>query len=270
MIFAFQPVKRFFLGALIFSAVVQSGEARTVAFFYALDADWKSFQEAAQVKPRAREMGGRTIFEAKVGDSVVYAMKMEAGCVETAISAQALLANRQVDLAISVGPVGSLDDQLTVGSWVVVNTVVPWQKVELAKLSPDSAPEIGFSALDPPPASLAERARISVASGEQFISSATQRAELGAATGCLAVDMNLFGLISTLVLHEVPSIHLRVVSDKADEQAGTDFAAFVGAYAGDGGRMVAKVIAELPPDMTSPAQYPALDKLLDGAAPKDH
>lgn len=269
MILAFQTVKRFFFGALIFSAVVHSGEARTVAFFYALDADWKSFQEAAQVKPRAREMGGRTIFEAKVGDSVVYATKMEAGCVETAISTQALLANRQVDLAISVGPVGSLEDQLAVGSWIVVNAVVPWQKTELAKLSPDSAPAIDFPALDPSPASLAEHTRTSVASGEQFICSTAQRAELATATGCLVVDMNLFGLVSTLGLHKVPSIHLRVVSDKADEQAGVDFAAFVGAYTGDGGRMAARAIAELPPDMTSPAQYPTLEKLLDSAAPKD-
>jgi adenosylhomocysteine nucleosidase len=266
IIFASHYVKRFLFATLIFLALVPVSEGRTVAFLFALDADWKAFQEAALAKPRAREMGGRTIFEVKVGDATVYATKMEAGCVQTAISAQALLANRKVDLAVSVGPVGSLDDDLAVGSWAVVNAVVPWQKTEFAKISADSVPKIAFPALEPLPASLAERMPVSVASGEQFIASASQRAELALATGCQAVDMNLFGLVSVLDLHAVPSVHLRVASDKADESAGEDFMSFVEAYTGEGGRMAAEIIAGLPPDMTSPTQYPALEKLLDGAA----
>lgn len=272
MISSPQTVKRFFCGLAFFLLHLPPGQARSVAFFYALDADWHGFQEAAQTKAVARESGGRTIFEATVGETKVYAVKMESGCVQTAISAQALLTYRKVDLAFSVGPVGSLDEGLEVGSWALVKRVVPYQKADLATSTPETAPEIVFPVPDHVPEEFAKLAPISVASGERFIASSGLRSEIAAATGCDAVDMNLFGLLSTLGVHKVPSINIRVASDLADELAGEDFASFVNDYDGQGGRMIAAAISALPPDMTSPAQYPELQKLLkrSGELPQQH
>lgn len=256
-------VKSVFSGLALLLVLVLPGQARTVAFFYALDADWRGFQEGSQTKAVARESGGRTIFEATVGDTKVYAVKMEAGCVQTAISAQALLTHRRVDLAFSVGPVGSLDESLEVGTWAVVERVVPYQKTDLATSTPDTAPEVVLLSPDHVPDELAELVPISVASGERFIKSSGLRGDIAAATGCNAVDMNLFGLLSALEVHKVPSVNIRVASDYADESASEDFARFVRGYDGRGGKMVAAAISALPPDMTSPAQYPELQKLLE-------
>lgn len=257
-----QTVKSFFCSLIFFLACFPPGYARTVAFFYALEADWRGFQEAAQTKAVARKSGGRTVFEATVGETKVYAVKMESGCVQTAISAQALLAHRNVDLAFSVGPVGALGEGLEVGSWALVKRVVPYQKADLATATPQSAPEVAVSTPEPVSDELTKLAPISVASGERFITSSGLRGEIAAATGCDAVDMNLFGLLSALDVHKVPSINIRVASDHADESAGEDFARFADGYDGRGGKMIAAEISALPPDMTSPEQYPGLQKLL--------
>jgi len=110
--------------------------------------------------------------------------------------------------------------------------------------------------------------RIDVASGEQFISSMELRDEIHNATQCTAVDMNLFGLHSALALHRIPSIHIRVVSDNADENAVQDFKQFIRGYQGDGGKILAEWVQSLPPDTTHPSQYPNLRTLFEQSTAK--
>lgn len=207
-------------------------------------------------------VGRGTIFEIHTSSDRILAAKMESGCVQSAISAQAVLTFRPIDLAVSVGPVGSLSPDLKIGEWAVVDRIIPWQKDTMQNCDPKTVRGVERPSALVRFDSIASLRKISVASGEQFVTSRETRDEISRATECLSVDMNLFGLASALVVNGVPAMHLRIVSDHADEEARADFERFVRTYVGEGGRMVAEIIKSLPADLTQPSQYPALRKLL--------
>lgn len=241
--------------------------ARSVGVFFALDEDWQALQETVGGIPGTRKLGAVTIFEIETKNAKIIAVKMGSGAVMTAISAQTLISARHLDLAFSVGPVGALTNKFKVGQWCRVTRVVPWQSDKWmahdsvdgagVKLVEISADVLGASSGLP---------SISVASGEQFVSSKVLRDEVASRTGCDAVDMNLFGLSEVLRQSETPSFHLRVVSDSADESAAGHFRDFVRSYNGDGGRMLAEIILSLPPDRTSPQSFPGLQGFLEAPA----
>ncbi len=265
LLYAALRVKYFSFVVLLFFIFTSSCThvfGRNIAFFYAMDADWKSLCEGMEATPSVRQWGGRTIFEINAGPDRILAVKMESGCVQSAISAQAVLTFRKIDLAVSVGPVGSLSPDLKIGEWAVVDRIIPWQKQSVQSI--DLKPARGVESQNASVRSdrIVHLRKISVASGEQFVASLEIREEIYRSTGCLSIDMNLFGLATALSVNGVPAIHLRVVSDRADERARADFERFVENYAGEGGRMTAEMIKSLPADMTQPSQHPGLRKLL--------
>lgn len=95
-----------------------------------------------------------------------------------------------------------------------------------------------------------------------FIASDNFRAQLPDTTGCDAVDMNLFGLLTVCNDHHLPLTCWRMVSDKADDNASEDFRKFVGSYDGAGGKAIAELISNLPANPNSPESYPNLNKAL--------
>ena len=117
----------------------------------------------------------------------------------------------------------------------------------------------------PPP--LARVQSLKVASGEIFVASSGYRSQLAAATGAQAVDMNLFGLETVCGEQSVPLFSWRIVSDRADDQAGETFRNFVAKYDGAGGRALAEVIRHLPANPSAPESYPELQKLLTPPTP---
>ncbi len=256
---------------IIILLVLWSGQirahARSVGIFFALDKDWQAFQEAVGGIAGTRKLGATSIFEIETANAKIFAVKMGSGAVMTAISAQALISTRHLDLAFSVGPVGALKNKFKVGQWCRVNRVVPWQSDKW--MGQDSGDGAGVKLVHVSEGLLsanAELSNISVASGEQFVSSKMLRDEVASRTGCDAVDMNLFGLSEVLRQAETPSFHLRVVSDTADENAAEHFRDFVRDYKGDGGRMLAEIILSLPPDRTSPQSFPGLQGFLEQPA----
>lgn len=188
---------------------------------------------------------------------------MEPGCVESAISAQTILALRKIDFAISVGPVGALAPDLKIGDWTVVERAVPWQKASMEGSDATKSSSFEFKRAGFDFAEIGGFKRIAVASGEQFVSSTETRNRILEANGCEAVDMNLFGIAAALQASQVPSIHVRVVSDRADESAGKDFRDFASSYTGAGGTIAAKMIRSLPSDCSQPSEYPNLKRLFE-------
>ena len=246
--------------------------ARDIAFFYALDADYKSFASNARPLGDPIKTGSRSIQHLKLGQEDVYAVKMGSGAVETAVSASTLLTKFPCDLAFSVGPVGTLDDALAIGSWHRVGPVIPHQKGSWGKegfqgeLSVGAAKPVQATPARLPGKFLAlseSEAGISVASGELFVASSTYRQQLRAATGAQAVDMNLFGLEAVCRDRGLPLYSWRIVSDYADDTANESFKTFVKSYRGEGGAAVAHLINELPPDGNSPDTYPEIKHLLE-------
>lgn len=248
-----------------FLLCLSTATSRTVAYFYALDEDWRRFSEFIGEPIENIARSGFTFARVRMGNEVIYGIKMGSGAVQTALSSQALLAFIPIDLAFSTGPVGALSDDLQVGQVFRVEKVIPWQTIGV--LTPAGAGSVPTLAIQAPAGDWSEHLRgyqiISVASGEVFVETAELRDRIQSATEAEAVDMNLFGLISALKKTAVPSIHLRVVSDKANEKAVADFTSFRTSYRGDLGLQIGKIIKNLPTDATDPEAYSELKTLFD-------
>ena len=62
--------------------------------------------------------------------------------------------------------------------------------------------------------------------------------------------------------NRVPLRCWRIVSDRADDRAGEDFKTFTARYDGSGGRWIAELIRQLPPNPKAATSYPALRELI--------
>ena len=240
----------------------------TIAFFYALDADLQGLKTEAGELGQSASVGTRSIQRLRLGSHTIHAVKMGSGAVETAASAQALLARNRCDWAFALGPAGALADSVVTGSWYKVGRVVAWQHGASALVSPSDFPswDTDWSRLPatnvPPP--LGTASNLVVASGEQFISTTGDRDRLQALSEADAVDMNSYGLALVCADHGVPLFSWKVVSDRADEEASETFKAFIAAYSGEGGKALAEIIRALPPNPNDPYAYPAIEKALRG------
>jgi nucleoside phosphorylase len=249
-----------------FLAVVTVGGS-TVAFFHALDGDVAALQKAGATQVRSFTVGRTSVQQFALDGHAIYAVRMGSGCVQTCLSAQALLAKQRCDLVISVGPVGDIKGNLKAGTWYLVNEVVAWQKGGHDQTGFRAHADARMTVPKPPHDEglgkiLADLTPLGVASGEVFIASDDFRTELASRSGCSAVDMNLFGLLSVLQSHAISGIHLRTPSDRADSKAGEEFRRFSERYNGEGGRIAAELIRTLPKDATSPQSHEALRGLL--------
>lgn len=255
-----------FAGFLFLIISIQSALlAERVAYFYALDQDLNAFERLAGPPVTSQTVGQTTIHSYIVGKHRVYAAKMGSGCVQTAITAQALLTLNRCDVVISSGPAGALDDQFAVGDWVVAGRAVPYQKGSYDfsgfSLAPDEAMSVGDPKLiDQLPERIPTAA---IASGEVFVASDAYRVELSTLSDCSLVEMNLFGLAKTMQSHGLSGIHLRVVSDFADANASRDFRSFADGYDGEGGTIVHEWVRGLPSSGASPIEYENLRRLLE-------
>jgi adenosylhomocysteine nucleosidase len=237
------------------------------AFFYALDADLGQLKKAGHEVRRPYTSAGRTIHTIQLGPHVVHALRMESGCVESTLSAQLLFSRMSVDKVISVGPVGALSKDLSVGTWVRVAGVVSHQKgaetasgfqlSDAAKMSLDTfTPAAIPDAWKKAPSGI-------VASGEVFVASAAAGAALRTLTGATIVDMNLFGIQTVVSAHQVPHLAMRIVSDQADQNAPHAFREFIHNYAGEGGRWAAVLILAESGSLADPQTHGSLRELLE-------
>lgn len=244
-------------------------QADEIAFFYALDSDWASFRKDTDLDVKSVRVGSRNILILSVGSHRVYAAKMGAGCVETAVTAQAVLAKYRCDYAISVGPVGAIDGTRRIGDWAAVEKVTAYQrgteskngfrlaaKGDLSLKSADSIAKLWI------PKEIKEQRPMHAASGEIFSASNAFRSKLSQSTNADVIDMNLFGLLTVCQDHDVPVIAWRVVSDRADERALEDFNSFVKAYRGNGGTWALEWVKRLPKNPAHADSYEGLRSLL--------
>ncbi|MCO5043726.1 MAG: hypothetical protein M9935_00385 [Kiritimatiellae bacterium] len=242
--------------------------ADSIAVFYALDSDAGALKQNAREAGQPISVGMRHIQRLAIGKHSVYAVKMGSGCVETALSAQALLSRFRCDWALSIGPAGALSDNLELGCWHRVAQVFAYQRGNGASRPMDATWSADWARL---PSSavidslLYGASDLSVASGEAFIATTSDRDRLRATTGAAAVDMNSFGLVEACADHAVPLFIWRVISDRADEHASVDFRTFATTYRGEGGAALAKWIAALPANPSDPLAYPAIQEIMEDA-----
>jgi len=251
----------------LISSFVGLSAVERIAVFFALEADRNQFETHLDFENSRDEQSIHKISVFESTERIVYTALMGSGPVNTALSAQEVLVTYSIDAAFSVGPVGGLANNVEVGEWLEVSRVLPWQMdFDPSSSGPSSrSRSLTLNALPRDRVFLpkSDIKRVNVASGEAFIDSDVARDLLRGATGAEVVDMNLFGLIEALNRRNIPSWHLRVVSDLANDQASAQFLKFVKQYDGQGGEMLAEVINRLKPDPNSPSSYPGLRSLLD-------
>lgn len=249
--------------------LVTSVRGDTIGFFYALDADLQGLKSSAQESGQSVTVGSHTIQRLLLGSHSIYAVKMGSGAVETALSAQALLSRFKCDWAFSIGPGGALSADIKTGSWYRVTRVLAWQRGNSlpggkeGSAAPEWTLDWNRLPVDIPASVLQTTGRVSVASGEKFISTSSDHERLRAATQADVVDMNSYGLVSACTDHDVPLFCWKVISDNADENAAEAFRNFVSRYNGDGGQALADLIKELPANPNDPKSYPAIRNLLE-------
>lgn len=262
------------LAFAVLAVLAAPAQGDVVAFFYALDGDLQGLKTAASELGQAASVGTRSIQRLRLGSHTIHAVKMGSGAVETAASAQALLARHRCDWAFSLGPAGALAETAETGRWYRVAKVVAWQHGSSASADSSEFPswDTDWKRLPatnvPPP--LGTASNLVVASGEQFISTAGDRDRLQALAQADAVDMNGYGLALVCADHGVPLFSWKVVSDRADEEAAETFKAFIDAYAGEGGKALAEVLQSLPPNPNDPSSYPAIEKALRETGASDN
>lgn len=256
---SFRLFTRLFLFLIAFAICIFPAKGDTVGFFYALEADLQGLKTLAREMGQSSKVGTRSIQKLQVGSHVIYAIKMGSGAVETAASAQALLTRFRCDWAFSIGPAGALLEAVGTGRWYRVERAVAWQRGQAA---PSWNTDWSRFPVADAPSPLETTATLSVASGELFISTTSERERVQASTQADAVDMNSFGLALVCADHGAPLFSWKIISDRADENASGDFRAFVSSYSGEGGRALAEIIRSLPANPNDPASYPGIDKLL--------
>lgn len=256
---------RITVGVLLF-LLVQAIRADQIAFFYALDNDYRALAERGNSLGQAVRVGSRSLQRIRLGPHTICAVKMGSGSIETAVSAQALLARFRCDHVYSIGPAGALRPELKVGDWHEVQMITGWQRGSMdstgMKLSPDAQISLPSTRSENRPQLLTSSNLIHIASGEIFLASAAEGARIRELTGADAIDMNLYGLAVVCQDHHVPLTAWKIISDHADEQASDDFRTFLASYEGAGGAQLAELILALPPQPNDPLTYPAIEKAL--------
>lgn len=262
----FGPRLRVGLLSLLLAPALGAG---TVGWFFALDEDQTAFEREVGPPLRVLRLAGGTVAsEYSVGPHRVVAAKMGSGCVTTAVTVARVLALRPVDRVVSTGPAGWLGPDSRVGEWFRIEETVAWQQgraAEDGRLLPAAGAErrVPFVAAEWPDGAWLEMPVARLASGEVFVASAAARGELANSRSVGLVEMNAFGLLAALDGTPVRALLLRVASDRADESAGEDFAAFLAAYDGEGGRLVAALLRALPVGEDEPLAHPGLRELLE-------
>lgn len=264
------PQNRTYLFILLTYLVTHS-EAATIGWFYALNEDKVEFERIVGAPIRTATIGGESIvYDYRVGRHRVIAAKMGSGCVQTAVTTARVLTSYQVDRVLSTGPAGCLQKPGDMGKWFRVEKVIPWQKGSMKdnRLLPgaDSERPVNFAADAWPRGGWTEAAPARLISGEVFVACSGERSRLAAEFRAELIEMNAFGLLAAVEGLEKPVLILRVASDRADDQAGEDFAAFVKGYDGTGGKWVAEIVRSLPVGQDEPEAHEGLKRLMERGA----
>lgn len=243
--------------------IISDNWAADVAVFYALEEDLKALRGDSSFS--ASTINGTKLQTFRVANHRVFATQMGVSNVETAINATNLLVRNRCDLAVSLGPTGSLDDSTKVGTIIRVQKVVGYQRGTWTRagweLSPSASLVLPEKFLN---LQLSEAIQLGdMGSGDAFVASRSARERVAKESACRFVDMNSFGLVQACEKPGVPLVIFKVVSDEAGDEAGQQFRDFVSSYDGALGRALRDAIQNLPVSVDSPAAYENIRQLLE-------
>lgn len=197
-----------------------------------------------------------TFHEGLIGGVPVVVVKSGVGKVAMASCAQQLCDIFGVDLLVNTGVAGAVDDRLDIGD-VVVSTDLVHHDMDatIFGYAPGQVPGLPESfvadtALAQKVAEVSARVEPEVtvlagriATGDRFVSSAEDRAQIHGEFGALCAEMEGAALAEVAWLNGVPFVVLRAISDHADGTGAESYQQFEDLAAD---RMARLLIATLP------------------------
>ena len=185
---------------------------------------------------RTSEKAGSVFYCGVLGGLNAVVVQCGVGKVNAALCAQILCDCFDVTHIVNTGVAGSLDAALDIGDLVVSRDAmhhdfdccklgyargqVPGLEA-LAFPADDALVQCAFAAAEQVNPGHTRIGR--VASGDQFISSGEQKAQIIACTQALCTEMEGAGIAQTAYRNGVPYVILRAISDKADDSSEMDY-----------------------------------------------
>ena len=191
---------------------------------------------------------GRSFWQGQLGTHAVVCALSGIGKVAAATTTAALIERFGVQAIVFTGVAGGLGEGVNVGDIVIASSYLQ-HDMDASPIFPRwHLPGYGRTTLDCDPglsARLRQAAQLAVqqrpgarvhqgliASGDQFVSSATASSQLRSALQAanhpvLAVEMEGAAVAQTCLDYGIPFAAMRTISDRADDSAHVDFAEFV-------------------------------------------
>ena len=188
---------------------------------------------------KVTKVGPMEFYEGRLAGLDVVIVMCGVGKVHAAMCTQVLCAQFQVTHIVNTGVAGSLDAQLDICD-VLVSTDAIQHDMDVTHLGYDVGKVPGLDvqafpadeklmkyafeaseALRPGHTKLGR-----VATGDQFVSSKAQKAQIIAHTAAKCTEMEGGAIAQVAYVNHVPFVILRAISDKADDSADMDYPTF--------------------------------------------
>lgn len=246
----------------------------TLAIVSAMREEWSAIRAALQ-DARVQVVGGRSLVQGRLAGREVVLVLSGIGKVAAATTAALLIDRFGARTVLFTGVAGGLGSQVRVGDVVVADALLQ-HDMDASPLFPrwevpltgrarfptcdrwrDALNAACDDVLADPPAALgalglgpARRHQGLVISGDRFVATSAESAALRTALpDALAVEMEGAAIAQVCADFGCALAVLRTISDRADDQAHTDFGRFVAEVAAEYARdIVLRALASGPPD----------------------
>ena len=206
----------------------------------AMDVEVATLKENMQNKS-VKTIANMDFCEGKLENTDVVIVQCGVGKVNAALCVQVLCDCFGVTHIVNTGVAGSLCAELDIGDFVISEKAM-YHDFDCSSLNPDypvgKVPGLSVHAFEADPEMIclaydaaqqihADHARqATVASGDQFVSSKTQKAKIVADTGAICTEMEGTAIAHAAWRNGVPFVVIRAISDKADDSAQMDYPTF--------------------------------------------
>ena len=237
-----------------------TGAIKRLGIMTAMDEEFRHIAESFPSES-SQKIGPRTFHSATCGDLEIVLVTARIGKVAAAVTTTALIHQFGVDGVLFVGVAGGVDPALHIGDIVIGDRLIQHDidlkgvlgysrfQIPLLNLSEmASAPhlvriaQIAASKVVTSPeytramlpfSSNAPQSHLGlIASGDTFVCETAERDALAASMpGLKCVEMEGAAAAQVCAEHGVPFVVTRIISDRASQEAPTDFAAFIGGAA---------------------------------------
>lgn len=199
-----------------------------IGIICAMDLELRELAERLTDK-KVETFAAASYYIGKLEGASVVLCNCGVGKVNAAMHTQILISQYKPDVIIQSGIAGSLSSQVKYFDIVIGNELVyhDMQDFVLDEFEPLEKVYRADASLVELAREAAEECHVGrIASGDQFVSDAAQKADIAARTNALCTEMEGCAAAHTAYLNGVPFVVMRAISDMADNSAEVDFEEF--------------------------------------------